>query len=77
LKIRISAYGDLKFYTPGKTGVAEFTMAEPAMLSEILKSAGIPSEYVGAVTIDKIKVDVDVLIRSDTEINIYPMVSGG
>ncbi len=77
MKIRISAYGDLKFYTPGKTGIAEVTLHEPAMLSEILKSAGIPTEYVGAITIDKITVDFDALISSDAVINIYPMVSGG
>lgn len=75
--IRISAYGDLKFYTPGKTGIAELAVPQPATLSDILKSAGIPSEYVGAITIDKITVDFDALISSDAEINIYPMVSGG
>ena len=77
MKIRITAYGDLKFYTPGKSGIVEVTIPGPAILSDILKNAGIPSEYVGAITIDKVTVDFDKLISIDTEINIYPMVSGG
>lgn len=77
MNIKITAYGDLKFYTPGKFGVVEIVLNHPQVLSEILRSAGIPLEYVGPVAVGKITADLNTVINSDAEINVYPMVSGG
>lgn len=77
MKIRISAYGDLKFYTPAKAGVVEMDLEGPELLSVILNQAGFPIEYIGTITVDKITVDTETLIAENSEIKIYPMVSGG
>lgn len=77
MRIKIAAYGELKFYTPGKTGFIEMEFDAPKVLSDILNAAGIPLEYLGPVTIDKATASLDRMVGDDSDIHVYPMASGG
>jgi len=77
MRIKISAYGDLKFYTPGKTGLIDMEFDAPNKLSDILNAAGIPLEYLGPVTIGEATASLDRMIEDDSDIHVYPMASGG
>ena len=70
--------GQFSFYLPGHPSQVDVPLDEPARLSAVLESLGIPAAEIHLVVVNGELVDLQAAVVSQAdEVKLYPPVSGG